>query len=147
MKILKAKIKKTSTHYLKGLNQKEKPIWLSITGFNVMGDHNYRIKAIKGFRNGFAEYQEIWVSGSEIELKQHEENQLSLDIFSKEEEEENKHNPRYFNQRRFEVSTITEKMYIHAPDLKTAEKVAGEYGLTKYSIKQVARLNRNELKE
>jgi hypothetical protein len=147
MKILKAKILKTSIHYHKGLNQKGKPIWLSITGFNPQGEHNYKIKAIKGIKNGFAEYIEIWVRPDEISLKQHENGQLSLDIFSEQEQEENRHNPRYYNQRRFEVTTKNERLFFHGPDLRTAEKVAKQYGLSKFSIKQVRRLNKSELND
>ena len=147
MKILKAKIKKTSIHYKKGLNPKGKSIWLSITGFNTHGEHNYKIKAIKGIKNGFAEYQEIWISLSDLTFKQIEDGQLSLDIFSKEEEEENKYNPRYFNQRRFEVSTKKEKFYLHAPNLEMAKQVARDYGFTKFKIVQVPRLSKKELKE
>jgi hypothetical protein len=89
MKILKAKIKKSSVHYRKGIVGKDKSIWLSITGFNPHGAHNYKIKTIKGIKNGFAEYEEIWMSGNDLTFKQFEEAQLSLDIFSKEEEQEN----------------------------------------------------------
>lgn len=147
MKILKAKIKKSSIHYKKGLNQKGKSVWLSITGFNPHGEHNYRIKAIKGIKNGFAEYQEIWMRGSDLQLKQHEDGQLSLDIFSKEEEEENKFNPRYFNQRRFEVTTKNEKLYFHAPDIETARKVVRSHGYPDFEIRQVRRLSKNELSD
>jgi hypothetical protein len=114
MKILKAKIKKTSTHYKKGLNQKGESIWLSITGFNPRGKHNYKIKAIEGIKNGFAEYREIWVGLDEISLKLHEDRQLTLDIFSPQEQQENLHNPRYFNQRRYEVQTKNESLFLHA---------------------------------
>lgn len=147
MKILKAKIKKTSVHFKKGLNPKGKSIWLSITGFNSHGEHNYKIKAIKGIKNGFAEYQEIWIGREDLSFKQIEDGQLSLDIFSKEEEEENKYNPRYFNQRRFEITTPNEKFYLHAPNLEMAKKVAGDYGLAKYKIAQVARLTKKALRE
>lgn len=147
MKILKAQILKTSIHYHKGLNQKGKPVWLTITGFNPMGEHNYKIKAIKGFKNGFAEYIEVWIRPDEIKLKQHEEGQLSLDIFSQQELEENKHNPRYYNQRRYEITTKKGKYYFHGPDSATVEKVARQYGITKFTIKQVKRLNKAELNE
>lgn len=145
MKVLKAKIKKTSVHYRKGLNQKGKSIWLSITGFNSRGEHNYKIKAVKGIKNGFAEYQEIWVRPDEITVKQHEDGQLVLDIFSPQELEENKLNPRYFNQRRFEVKTKNQIQYFHAPDLETVKKVVKQYGISGYSIKQVKRLSKKEL--
>jgi hypothetical protein len=146
MKILKAKIKKSSLHYQKGLNPKGKSIWLSVVGFNIYGEHNYKIKAIKGINNGFAEYQEIWISGDDLQFRQIEDGQLSLDIFSKEEEEENKHNPRYFNQRRFEVTTVNEKYFFHAPDLRTAKFVARSYGLTEFEIRQVSRLTKKDLR-
>ncbi len=145
MKILKAKIKKSSIHYRKGLSAKGKSVWLLITGFNTHGQHNYKIRAIKAFKNGFAEYQEIWMKGTDLIFRQTENIQLSLDIFSKEEEEENKNNPRYFNQRRFEVTTPNEKLYFHAPDLETVEKVIKDYGISEYKLKQVARLRKKEL--
>lgn len=147
MKVLKAKIKKSSIHYKKGLNQKGKSVWLNITGFNIHGLHNYKIRAISGFKDGFAEYEEIWMSGSDLTFKQHEDLQLSLDIYSKQEDEENKYNPRYFNQRRFEVTTRNEKRYFHAPDIETAKKIAKQYGLSGYEIRQVARLTKKDLKD
>lgn len=147
MKILKARIKKTSIHYKKGLNPKGKSIWLSITGFNTHGEHNFKIKAIKGIKNGFAEYIEIWMGKDDLTFKQIDDGQLSLDIFSKEEEEENKYNPRYFNQRRFEVTTKNSKFYLHAPNLEMAKRVAADYGLAKYKVVQVARLTKKELGE
>ncbi len=147
MKILKAKIKKTSVHYRKGLNQKGKSIWLSITGFNASGEHNFKIKAVKGIKHGFAEYVEIWVSPQDIIIKHHEDGQLSLDIFSPQEMEENKQNPRYFNQRRFEIITENEKQYIQAPDFETARRVARQYGINYTKITQVRRLNKTELDE
>lgn len=147
MKVLKAKIKKTSIHYKKGVNQKGKSIWLSITGFNPKGEHNYKIKAVKGIKNGFAEYVEIWVSPDDITIKQHEDGQLTLDIFSPQEMEENKQNPRYYNQRRFEVITKNEKQYLQVPDYETAEKVARQYGLVDFKIRQVKRLTRKELED
>jgi hypothetical protein len=147
MKILKAQIVKSSVHYSKGLNPKGKPIWLSITGFNPSGVHNYKIKAIKGIRNGFAEYVEIWLRPDEIKLKQFEDGQLALDIFSPQELEENKHNPRYYNQRRFEVITANEKFYIYSPDLKTAENNLIRDGICEFSIKQVKRLTKEELSD
>jgi hypothetical protein len=147
MKVLKAKIKKSSIHYKKGVNQKGKSIWLSITGFSPKGEHNYKIKAIKGIKNGFAEYIEIWVKPEDITLKQHEDGQLSLDIFSPQELEENKLNPRYFNQRRFEVQTENEVQYFQAPDLETVKRIVKENGIMKCTIKQVRRLTKEELRE
>ena len=147
MKILKAKIKSSSIHYKKGLDQKGKSVWLTIAGFNTHGEHNYKIKAIRGFHEGFAEYEEIWMNGKDLTFKQFEDSQLSLDIFSEQEAEENKHNPRYFNQRRFEVTSENEKRYFHAPDIETARRVANSYGLGKYEIKQVPRLTRKTLRE
>jgi hypothetical protein len=145
MKVLKAKIRKSSVHYRKGLGGTGKSVWLKITGFNTHGEHNYRIRAIKGFKQGFAEYEEIWMKGSDLLFRQFEDNQLSLDIYSKEEMKENKNNPRYFNQRRFEVITINKKFYIHAPDLETAKKVVKGYGIADFRVKQVARLRKKEL--
>jgi len=147
MKILKAKILKNSVHYYKGLNQKGKQVWLSITGFNPVGEHNYKVKAIKGIKNGFAEYVEIWVRPDEIQLKQHEDGQLSLDIFSPQELEENRNNPRYYNQRRFEITTQNEKFYVHGPNLKTVEFTLKDAGIFEYSIKQVKRLTKKDLND
>ena len=42
MKALKAKIRKTSPHFERGLNQKGKPVWLSITGFKPQGTKNFK---------------------------------------------------------------------------------------------------------
>lgn len=123
MKVLKAKIKKTSIHYKKGINQKGKSIWLSIVGFNPRGEHNYKIKAVKGIKNGFAEYIDIWVSPNDITIKQHEDGQLSLDIFSPQEMEENKLNPRYANQRRFEYSYSTFPSDYMQPDYTAILKI------------------------
>lgn len=147
MKVLKAKIKKSSIHYKKGLNQKGKSIWLSITGFNPRGNHNFKIKAINGIKNGFAEYQEIWVAPNDILLKQLETDQLSLDIFSPQEQIENLQNPRYFNQRRFEVITKNETLYFHSPDEETINKIMKQYGISEFSVKQVRRLTKKELGE
>jgi hypothetical protein len=99
LKVLKAKIKKSSVHYKKGLNLKGKSLWLSILNFNAMGEYNYQIKAIRGVKNGFAEYENIWVSPDDIIIKQHEDGQLSLDIFSAQEDEENKSIPSYLDQQ------------------------------------------------
>ena len=103
MKVLKAKIKKSSVHYRKGLNPKGKSIWLTIADFNPRGIHNYSIKTIKGIKNGFAEYQNVWMGVADISLKHFEDGQLTLDIFSEQEMLENINNPVYFNQRRFEI--------------------------------------------
>lgn len=145
MKILKAKIKKTSPYYNKGLNQKGKPVWLSITGFNPIGDKNYRIKAIKSIKHGFAEYQEIWVPPADITMKQFEDGQLTMDIFSPQEVEQNKYNPRYFNQRRFEIITKNEKQYMYAPDIETIEKVLKHHSIYEAEVKQVPRLKKGEI--
>jgi hypothetical protein len=145
MKVLKAKIKKTSRYYEMGLNQKGKSLWLSITGFNANGNNNFKLNAIKKIVKGFAQYQEIWISKDEILLKHIEDGQLTIELFSKEEFEQQKMNPRYFNQRRFEISTTNEKRYIHAPDLKTANSIAHEFGLDNYSIKEVKKLTKNEI--
>ena len=145
MKILKAKIKKTSVHHKKGLNLAGKSIWLTIEDFNPRGIHNYKIKAVKGIKNGFPEYMNIWVGPSDITLKHVEDNQLSLDIFSPQEMEENKLNPRYQNQRRFEVITENEKQFLNAPDLESAQRIARVYGLSNATIKQIKRLTKDEI--
>jgi hypothetical protein len=147
MKVLKAKIKKTSRYYDMGLNQKGKSIWLSITGFNPNGNNNFRINAIKKIIKGFAQYQEIWISIDEITFKHIEDGQLSLELFSKEEFEEHKMSPRYFNQHRYEISTSNEKRYLHAPDLKTANLIAQELGLSNYSILEVKKLTKKEIND
>lgn len=145
MKILKAKIKNTSVHYKKGLNQKGKSIWLSITGFSARGEHNFKIKTIKGIKNGYAEYEEIWIGIDDITFKKIEENQLSLDIFSPQELKENQQNPRYFNQRRFEVITSNDKLFFHAPDIETVKKIMKQYGISDFEVKQVKRLAKSDL--
>ena len=145
MKVLKAKIKKTSKHYELGLNQKGKPLWLNVTGFNPNGNNNFKINAIKKIVKGFAQYQEIWVSQDDITLKQFEEGQLSFDLLSQEEFEQYKMHPRYFNQRRFEVSSVNEKQYIHAPDLKTVNSILEEMGLANFTIKEVKKLTKKEI--
>ncbi len=147
MKILKAKIKKTSPYYNKGLNQKGKPVWLSITGFNAAGEKNYRIKAIKSIKHGFAEYQEIWVAPADITIKQFDDGQLSMEIFSPQEMEQNKYNPRYFNQRRFEVTTKNKKQYMYAPDIETMRKVLKDYNLSNAKIKQVPKLKKGDIED
>lgn len=78
MKVLKARIKKHSIHYEKGLSPAGKSLWLQITGFNPEGELNYKIKGVKGVIKGFAEYQEFWISHTDIQIKQHEDGQLSL---------------------------------------------------------------------
>jgi hypothetical protein len=147
MKVLKAKIKKTSRYYEMGLNQKGKALWLSVTGFNSNGNNNFKINAIKKIVNGFAQYQEIWLSKDEITLGHIEDGQLSFELFSKEEFEQQKLNPRYYNQRRFEISTENEKRYIHAPDLRTANTIANDFGLTNYLIKEVKKLTKKEIND
>jgi hypothetical protein len=147
MKILKAKIKKGSSNYHFGLNQKGKPIWLLIVDFNSHGEQNFKIRAIKGIKNGFAEYMEIWVKPDEITIKHQEDGQLTLDIFSPQEKEENRNNPRYYNQRRFEINTDNEKYYLYGPDYESVEKEIKQFCNGEFSIKQVKRLSRDELKE
>lgn len=78
MKVLKARIKQHSKHYEKGLNPKGKSIWLQITGFNPEGELNYRLRAVKGIVNGFAQFEEIWLPHSDIQIKEHDDGQLSL---------------------------------------------------------------------
>lgn len=145
MKILKAKIKKTSVHFKKGLNQSGKSVWLTITGFSARGNHNYKIKTIREIKNGFAEYEEIWVSPDDVILKQIDEKQLSLDIFSPQEQKENMLNPRYFNQRRFEVKTINDTLYFYAPNEETLKKIMKQYGICDFKFKQVKRLTKKDL--
>ena len=109
-----AKIKKTSPHFNMGLNLKGKSIWLAITGFRTTGIRNFKIKAVKAIAEGHARFQEIWISPAEITLKHVDIAQLSLELYTKEELEENKYNPRFFNRKRFEIVTANEKQYIHA---------------------------------
>ena len=147
MKILRAKIKKTSPYYTMGLNQKGKSVWLSITGFNPMGERNYRINAIKDIKGGFAEYQEIWISKEDLTLKQIEDGQLSLELYSAEEFEIQKRNPKHYNKRRFEVITKNEKQYLYAPDIEGAQAMAKQLGLHDFKIRQVKRLSRKDIEE
>jgi hypothetical protein len=72
---------------------------------------------------------------------------LSLDIFSQQELEENRNNPRYYNQRRYEVTTKNEKLYFYGPDFETVKKVAKQYRLSNFTIKQVKRLNKEDLND
>lgn len=145
MKELKAKIKKDSPYYKMGLNQKGKSIWLDIVSFRTKGINNFKIKAIKQFKNGFAEYEEVWLPVQHIVLKQIENAQLQLDMVSKEEFEELKKSPRYSNRRRFEITTDLEKQYIYALDLTEAQKFVKQLGLQHAKIKQVARLKKSDL--
>jgi hypothetical protein len=147
MKVLKAKIKKTSKYYKMGISQKGKALWLSIIGFSLNGKNNFKIKAIKNIVNGFAQYQELWVSKDEITLKQIEDGQLSIELLSQEEYEQHKMNPRYFNQRRYEISTTNEKQYIYAHDLKMANFIAQELGLINFNIIEVKKLSGKEIND
>jgi hypothetical protein len=145
MKVLKARIKENSVHYKKGLNLKGKPVWLSITAFNPNGERNFRIRTIKKFQNGFAQYKEIWMSKDEIALKHINEAQLSLELYSLEEYEELKYSPSIFNRCRFEVVTPGEKLFIHAPNLDMAHKLVGNMGLNDFKITQVHNLTKKEI--
>lgn len=147
MKVLKAKIKENSTHYKRGLNQKGKPVWLIITAFNPNGERNFRIKAVKKFVDGFALYQEIWMSKDEITLKHIDNDQLSLDLYSRDEYDMLKYSPAVFNKCRFEIETACEKIFVHAPDLEMANKLAVNMGLSGYKIKRVRNLTKKEINE
>lgn len=147
MKVLKAKIKKTSPHYEKGLNLKGKPVWLTITGFKSTGTKNYRINAIKGISGGFAQYEEIWLSKDELLLKHIEDGQLAIELYSSEEFEEQKYNPKFYNRKRFEIVTETERQYIQAPDLKKARQIANELGFVNFKIRQVKKLTNKEIND
>ncbi|MBN2485094.1 MAG: hypothetical protein JXB34_03875 [Bacteroidales bacterium] len=147
MKTLRAKIKKTSEHYKNGINLKGKTVWLEITGFNPRGENNFRVKAIKSIKNGFAEYKELWVSPNDITLKHIDDGQLKLELFSPQEKKAIQYHPRYFNKRRFEVITENEKLYFNAPDHETLLKILKQYGLDHCEITQVRRLSKNDLTE
>jgi hypothetical protein len=147
VKILKAKLKNTSIHYKKGLNRSGKSLWLKITGFSAKGNHNFKLKVIRDIVGGFAEYEEIWVNCDEVTLKQFDDDQLSLDIFSLQEQKENMHNPRYFNQRRYEVQTPNDTLYFYAPNEETVKKTMKQYGICDFKIKQIKRLTKKELDE
>ncbi len=147
MKVLKAKIKKSSPFYEKGLNLKGRPVWLSITGFKASGTNNFRINAIKGISGGFAQYEEIWLSKDDILLKHIEDGQLAIELYSSEEFEQQKYNPKFYNRKRFEIVTETEKQYIQAPDYKMACQIAGELGFVNYKIKQVKKLSKNDIND
>ena len=140
-------MKKTSPNYKMGINIRGKASWLEITGFRTKGDKNFRVKAINGFRDGFAEFKDIWVGKDDIILKHIDEKQYYLELYSPEEFEKQKYNPKLFNSKRFEVITKTEKQYIHARDIEMANQVAKEYGLTDYKIRQVKRLTKKEIEE
>lgn len=142
-----AKIKKASPHYNMGLNVKGKSIWLAITGFRTTGERNFKIKAIKSITSGNVKFQEIWINPAEITFKHIEITQLSLELYSQEELEENKYNPKFFNKRRFEIITPNEKRYIYATDMKMAVKIANQMGLGEFSIRQVKRITKRELME
>ena len=147
MKVLKAKIRKTSPHYERGLNQKGKPVWLSITGFKPQGIKNFRINAIKSISGGFAQYEELWVGKDEITIKHIEDGQLSIELYSSEEFEQQKYNPKFYNRKRFEIITETERQFIQAPDYKMARQIAGELGFVNFKIRQVKRLTRGEMND
>jgi hypothetical protein len=85
------------------------------------------------------------VTPIDLQFKQHEDSQLSLDIFSEQEQLENLQNPRYFNQRRFEIKTKNETLFFHAPDEQIIKVVLNQYGISDYTIKQVRRLTKREL--
>lgn len=78
MKILKAKIKPTSKYYANGLNAKGKAVWLQITGFTAKGDANYRIKAVKEFKNGLPVFFERWISSSDVLIRKFDDNQIKI---------------------------------------------------------------------
>ena len=140
-----AKIKKTSPHFSMGLNVKGKSTWLAITGFRTTGGRNFKIKAVKAISQGHAQFQEIWISPEEIILRHVDIAQLSLELYTKEELEKNKYNPRFFNQKRFEIITKNEKQYIYATDIGMATKIANQMGLDEYRIRQVKKISRKEL--
>ena len=91
------------------------------------------------------EHTEIWVSLHEITLKHREDGQLSLLMYSPQEKIENKNNPKYYNQRRFEVISQTEKQFFYAPDIETMRRIVAANGLSDAKIKQVKRLTRKDI--
>jgi len=78
MKVLKAKIKKSSKHYKSGLNNKQKPVWLRILDFKPEGDENYKVEAVKCIKQGMPQFTSIWISKNDITLKQFEDGQLQM---------------------------------------------------------------------
>jgi hypothetical protein len=70
-----------------------------------------------------------------------------MELYSKEEFKKQKYNPRFYNRKRFEIITETEKQYIQAPDFEMARQVAEQLGLSNYKIKQVKKLSRKEMNE
>lgn len=78
MKILKAKIKKSSKHYKSGLNHKEKPVWLEIVDFKPSGEENYKVRAIKAIKSGFPVFTDIWISNNDLSIKEFEDGQYKI---------------------------------------------------------------------
>ena len=128
-----------------GTDQKGKPVWLSVTGFNPRGLMNFRVNAVQDIKDGFARYKEIWVSKDDIILRHFEEGQLSMDLYSREEFEAKKKDPRIHNRRRFEITTKNERQYIYAPDVESARQIAKQQNLGDFTIKQVRRLTGKEI--
>lgn len=88
MKILKAKIKKSSKHYEKGLNHKKKPVWLKILDFKTDGNENYKVQGVEKIENGRPSFVELWLDAKDLSIKKFEDGQLRLSLF-----EENKATP------------------------------------------------------
>lgn len=122
-----------------GLSIKAKPIWLQIIGFKPVGEKNYKIKAIKTYSEGYAEYEEVWISPKEITLKHFEQDQPGLDLYSEKQWQELKHNPIYRNKYRYEIKTENEKQYLYAQNLDMAKDLASQMGISNFEIKPVTK--------
>jgi hypothetical protein len=140
MKILKAKIKNNSPLFNKGLSLSGKPVWLLITGFKPIGEKNFKIKAIKSYSEGYAEYEEIWVSSKDITLKHFVQDHPGLDLYTEEQWQELKHNPVYRNKYRYEIETPNEKQYLYAQNLDMAKDLAKQMGILNFKIKPVTKI-------
>ena len=123
-----------------GLSIKDKPTWLLITGFKPVGEKNFKIKAIKSYYEGYAEYEEIWVNPKEITLKHFEQDYPGLDLYSEKQWQELKHNPAYRNKYRYEIETTNEKQFIYAQNLDMAKDLARQMGILNFKIKPVTKI-------
>ncbi len=140
MKILKAKIKNSSPFFQMGMGIKGKPIWLLVTGFKPIGEKNFKVRAIKAYSEGYAEYEEIWVNPNEITLKHFEQDHPGLDLYSEKQWQELKHNPIYRNKYRYEVETANQKQFLYAQNIEMAKDLAQQMGLSNFKIKPVAKI-------
>lgn len=78
MEVLKARIKKESSSYAYGLNNKNKPIWLPILGFEPKGDKNIKVLAVKRIVGGSPEFFELWLPYDDVKIKKFDDGQMLL---------------------------------------------------------------------